>query len=372
MSLDILQHYWWILIALLGGLLVFLLFVQGGQSLLYTIGKTPEEKDLLTNSLGRKWEFTFTTLVVFGGAFFASFPLFYSSSFGGAYIVWMLILFSFVIQAVSYEYRKKPNNFLGQRTYETFLIINGIAAPILIGAAVATFFTGSPFKLNEMMQVTWMTPWRGLDALFVLPNYFLAFAVFFLARTLGCLFFINTINHAGIHQRCIRQLRWNAILFVVTLLTFLGIILCSKGYGITPEGQIALIPYKYFHNLLQMPVNTFILLLGVVAVLYGIIKSLRHPQWRKGIWFTGAGSILAVFALFILVGFNNTSFYPSTSDLQSSLTIYNASSSHFTLEAMSYVSLIIPFVAAYIWYAWRALTRKPITTEELQDGGHHY
>ena len=372
MSLDILQHYGWILIALLGGLLVFLLFVQGGQSLLYTIGKTPEEKDLLTNSLGRKWEFTFTTLVVFGGAFFASFPLFYSSSFGGAYIVWMLILFSFVIQAVSYEYRKKPNNFLGQHTYETFLIINGIAAPILIGAAVATFFTGSPFKLNEMMQVTWMTPWRGLDALFVLPNYFLAFAVFFLARTLGCLFFINTIHHAGIHQRCIRQLRWNAILFVVTLLTFLGIILCSKGYSITAEGQIALIPYKYFHNLLQMPVNTFILLLGVIAVLYGIIKSLLHPQWRKGIWFTGAGSILAVFALFILVGFNNTSFYPSTSDLQSSLTIYNASSSHFTLEAMSYVSLIIPFVAAYIWYAWRALTRKPITTEELQDGGHHY
>ncbi len=372
MSLDILQHYWWILIALLGGILVFLLFVQGGQSLLYTIGKTPEEKDLLINSLGRKWEFTFTTLVVFGGAFFASFPLFYSSSFGGAYIVWMLILFSFVIQAVSYEYRKKPNNFLGQRTYEIFLIINGTAAPILIGAAVATFFTGSPFKLNEMMQVTWMTPWRGLDALFVLPNYFLAFAVFFLARTLGCLFFINTVNHTGIHQRCLRQLRWNAALFIVALLTFLGIILCSKGYGITAEGLIGLIPYKYFHNLLQMPVNTFILLLGVVAVLYGIINSLRHPQWRKGIWFAGAGSILAVFALFILAGFNNTSFYPSTTDLQSSLTIYNASSSHFTLEAMSYVSLIIPFVVAYIWYAWRALTRKPISTEELQDGGHHY
>lgn len=372
MSLDILQHYWWILIALLGGILVFLLFVQGGQSLLCTLGKTPEEKDLLINSLGRKWEFTFTTLVVFGGAFFASFPLFYSSSFGGAYIVWMLILFSFVIQAVSYEYRKKPDNFLGQRTYEIFLIINGIAAPILIGAAVATFFTGSPFRLNEMMQVSWMTPWRGLDALFVLPNYFLAFTVFFLVRTLGCLFFINTVNHIGIHQRCLKQLRRSAVLFVIALLAFLGIIFCSKGYGITTGGQIEAIPYKYFHNLLQMPVNTFILLLGVVSVLYGIIKSLRLPQWRRGIWFTGSGSILAVFALFILAGFNNTSFYPSTTDLQSSLTIYNASSSRFTLEAMSYVSLIIPFVAAYIWYAWRALTRKPITTEELQDGEHHY
>lgn len=372
MSLDILQHYWWILIAILGGLLVFLLFVQGGQSLLYTLGKTPEEKDLLTNSLGRKWEFTFTTLVVFGGAFFASFPLFYSSSFGGAYIVWMLILFSFVIQAVSYEYRKKPNNFLGQRTYEIFLIINGIAAPILIGAAVATFFTGSPFKLNEMMQVSWMTPWRGLDALFVITNYFLAFAVFFLARTLACLYFINTIDNHPIHNRCAKQLFWNGVLFVITLLTFLIIILCSKGYGISNEGDIELTPYKYFYNLLEMPLNTIILLIGVIAVLYGIIRTLLHPQWRKGIWFTGAGSILAVIALFILAGFNNTSFYPSSTDLQSSLTIYNASSSEFTLEAMSYVSLIIPFVIAYIWYAWRALTRKPISAEELQEGGHQY
>lgn len=372
MSLDILQHYWWILIAILGGLLVFLLFVQGGQSMLYTIGKTPEEKDLLTNSLGRKWEFTFTTLVVFGGAFFASFPLFYSTSFGGAYIVWMLILFSFVIQAVSYEYRKKPNNFLGQHTYEVFLIINGVAAPLLIGAAVATFFTGSPFKLNEMMQVSWMTPWRGLDALFVPANYFLAFAVFFLARTLACLFFSNTIDNANIHTRCNKQLRWNALFFVIALLTFLVIILCSKGYSISAEGYIERIPYKYFYNLVEMPLNSCLLLAGVIAALYGIIKTLLHPGWRKGIWFTGTGSILAVIALFILAGFNDTSFYPSSTDLQSSLTIYNASSSKFTLEVMSYVSLIIPIVIIYIWYAWRALTRKPISTDELKEGGHQY
>lgn len=284
----------------------------------------------------------------------------------------MLILFSFVIQAVSYEYRKKPRNFLGQRTYEIFLIINGVAAPLLIGAAVATFFTGSPFQLNEMMQVHWMTPWRGLDALFVLTNYFLALAVFFLARTLACLFFINTVAHPDIHKRSLKQLSRNAILFVIFLLIFLGIIFCSKGFGIDMEGNIETVSYKYFHNLLEMPANTVLLLIGVVAVLYGIIKTLLHPEWRKGIWFTGCGSILAVIALFILVGFNNTSFYPSTSDLQSSLTIYNASSSEFTLKAMSYVSLIIPFVAAYIWYAWRALTRKPISQEELQTEEHQY
>lgn len=372
MSLYLLQHYWWILISILGGVLVFLLFVQGGQSLLYTLTKNKDERDLLVNSLGHKWEFTFTTLVVFGGAFFASFPLFYATSFGGAYVVWMLILFSFVIQAVSYEYRKKPNNFLGQRTYEVFLMINGYTAPFLIGAAVATFFTGSPFKLGDMNDVTWMTPWRGLDALFVFANYMLAFAVFFLARTMACLYFITNIGNDNLQKQCHKQLLYNAIPFVVTFLAFLGLIFSGKGYGINNLGEVELIAYKYFTNLIEMPVNTLLFVIGVAAVLFGIIKTLLSPDWRKGIWFAGAGSILTVVALFIIAGFNNTSFYPSSTDIASSLTIYNASSTLYTLEAMSWVSLIVPFVIAYIWYAWRALTRKPMTEKDLQEQDHKY
>ena len=244
MDLNILQHYWWILICILGGLLVFLLFVQGGQSLLYTIGKNKDERDLIVNTLGHKWEYTFTTLVVFGGAFFASFPLFYSTSFGGAYVVWMLILFCFVLQAVSYEYRNKKNNFLGSRTYEVFLMINGFAAPLLLGAAVATFFTGSPFRLGVMHDVEWMTPWRGLDALFVITNYFLALAVFFLARTLAALYFILTIDDPNIRIRSHRQVKFNAVPFVLFFLLFIGFIFAGEGYAITPEGNIALVPYR--------------------------------------------------------------------------------------------------------------------------------
>lgn len=358
MELHILQHYWWILICILGGALVFLLFVQGGQSLLYTLGKNKDERDLLIHTLGHKWEYTFTTLVVFGGAFFASFPLFYSTSFGGAYVVWMLILFCFVLQAVSYEYHDKPRNFLGRRTYEVFLMINGYAAPLLLGAAVATFFTGAPFRLGSMNEVEWATPWRGLDALFVVTNYFLALAVFFLARTQAALYFILTVDNADLRTRSRRQVLCNAVPFVLFLLLFLGSILCGKGYAVTADGHVELMPYKYIRNLIEMPLNTALLLAGVAAVLFGILRTLLRPQWRKGVWFTGSGTILAVIALLILAGFNHTAFYPSSVDPDSSLTIYNASSSLYTLKTMSYVSLIIPLVIAYIWYAWRSLTRK--------------
>ena len=372
MDLTILQHYWWILICILGGLLVFLLFVQGGQSLLYTIGKNKTERDLIINTLGHKWEYTFTTLVVFGGAFFASFPLFYATSFGGAYVVWMLILFCFVLQAVSYEYRNKKNNFLGSRTYEVFLMINGFAAPILLGAAVATFFTGSPFRLGTMHDVEWMTPWRGLDALFVLTNYFLALAVFFLSRTLAAQYFILTIDDTNIQSLSHRQVLYNAIPFVVFFLLFLGFIFAGKGYAINQEGNIELLDYKYFLNLLEMPWNTLVLLLGVVSVLFGIIRTWLVPQWQKGIWFSGAGTILTVISLLIITGFNNTAFYPSSVDLNSSLTIYNASSSKYTLEAMSWVSLIIPIVIAYIWYAWRSMTRKAMNSQEIEETENKY
>ena len=372
MDLNILQHYWWILICILGGLLVFLLFVQGGQSLLYTIGKNKDERDLIVNTLGHKWEYTFTTLVVFGGAFFASFPLFYSTSFGGAYVVWMLILFCFVLQAVSYEYRNKKNNFLGSRTYEVFLMINGFAAPLLLGAAVATFFTGSPFRLGVMHDVEWMTPWLGLDALFVITNYFLALAVFFLARTLAALYFILTIDDPNIRIRSHRQVKFNAVPFVLFFLLFIGFIFAGEGYAITPEGNIALVPYKYFYNLIEMPLNALIFIIGVAGVLYGIIRNWIFPRWTKGIWFAGAGTVLTVIALLILAGFNQTAFYPSYVDLDSSLTIYNASSSLYTLKAMSYVSIIIPVVIAYIWYAWRTMTRKAIDKQELEESENKY
>ncbi len=372
MDLNILQHYWWILICILGGCLVFLLFVQGGQSLLYTIGKNKDERDLLVNTMGRKWELTFTTLVVFGGAFFASFPLFYATSFGGAYAVWMLLLFCFVIKAVSYEYRNKKNNFLGSRTYEIFLIINGFAAPFLIGAAVATFFTGSPFRLGAMHDVEWQTPWRGLDALFVLTNYFLALAVLFLARTQAALYFILTIGNENIRHRSHRQVLYNAVPFVIFFLLFLGSVFTGKGYAINETGNIELIPGKYFSNLIAMPFNTAILLISIACVLFGIIRTIFRPQWKKGIWYTGTGTILTVIGLLVIAGFNNTAFYPSSADPDSSLTIYNASSSLYTLKAMSWVSLIIPVVIAYIWHAWRSMTRKTTDIREIKETENKY
>ena len=365
MNMEFLQHYWWILISLLGGLLVFLLFVQGGQTLLYTIAKTEDERNLLVNSLGRKWEFTFTTLVVFGGAFFASFPLFYSTSFGGAYLAWMVVLFCFVMQAVSYEYRRKAGNLLGEKTYNIFLIINGVIGTICIGAVVGSFFTGNPFKLGEMNDVTWMSPWRGIEVLFNAANLCLGLAIFFLSRTLASLYFMNNIKHDVIYERSKKQVLYNSIPFVVLLLAFLAIILLGKGYAIMEDKSIQLVPYKYFHNLLEMPLNTLILLIGVVGVLFGIIKSILKPHWRKGIWFSGIGIVLAVIALFIVAGFNNTAFYPSYTDLNSSLTIHNASSSLYTLKTMAYVSLASPIVLAYIFYAWRALNKKQIDIQGL-------
>lgn len=371
LSLLTLQQYWWIIISLLGSLLVFLMFVQGGQTLLH-LGKTDMERTILINSLGRKWEFTFTTLVTFGGAFFASFPLFYSTSFGGAYWVWMAILFCFIIQAVSYEFRSKPENFLGKKVYETFLLINGALGTILIGTAVATFFTGSLFSVNDVNSSRWEVASHGLEAALNLHNLSLGLAVFFLARTLGLLYFINNINNKPILDRAYKQLWFNAIPFLFFFLTFLIWLLVRDGFAYDPVTKVvSMEPFKYLHNLIAMPVVLVILLLGVVLVLYGLFMAMFKTA-TKGVWFTGIGTVLAVFSLFLIAGFNNTAFYPSTIDLQSSLTIENSSSSKYTLVAMSYVSLFVPFVFAYIYYAWKAIDKTKITEEELNNEHHKY
>ncbi|MBN1986497.1 MAG: cytochrome d ubiquinol oxidase subunit II [Prolixibacteraceae bacterium] len=367
-----LQHYWWVLVSILAALFVFLTFVQGGQTLLYSVGKTEGEKTIILNTLGRKWEFTFTTLVTFGGAFFASFPLFYSTSFGGAYWVWLAILAAFVIQAVAYEYRKKPANFLGAKTFEIFLVLNGLLGTILIGTAVGTFFNGAMFSLNDMNQVDWQTPYRGLEAVLTFHNVALGLAVFFLARVLGALYFIFTVEHETIVARSKKQLLYNTIPFLVFFLYFLIWLLLKEGFAVNPEsGEVFMEKYKYLHNVLQMPLNSVILLVGIAGVLWGIISTLFMNS-GKGFWFAGTGTVFTVFALFLLAGFNNTAFYPSVYDLQSSLTIQNASSSKFTLTAMSYVSLMIPFVLAYIVYFWRVMNRKKITEEEMQEESHVY
>lgn len=364
-----LQQYWYVIVSLLGAILVFLMFVQGGQTFIYSIGKTARERTIIVNTLGRKWEFTFTTLVTFGGAFFASFPLFYATSFGGAYWVWMLILFAFVVQAVSYEYRSKASNFLGQKTFDAFLFANGLLGTVLIGTAVATFFSGSMFSLDSMNSVTWQTGARGLEAALSLFNLSLGLTVFFLARILGLLYFMNTIDHEGILQKTRRQLLINAVPFVVFFLTFAVWLMLRDGYAVDPAtGTVSLEAFKYWHNLIQMPLVLIMLLLGVVGVLYGIIWSLLKTT-SKGIWFTGGGTILVVLALFFLAGFNNTAFYPSNYDLQSSLTIQNSSSSKFTLVTMSYVSLAVPFVLAYIVYAWRSINNKKIDEAEVTEPG---
>ncbi len=367
-----LQQYWWIIVSLLGALFVFLTFVQGGQTLIYTIGKTETERSLLVNTLGRKWEFTFTTLVTFGGAFFASFPLFYATSFGGAYWVWMAILFFFVIQAVSYEFRKKPANFLGAKTYEIFLILNGAVGTILIGTAVGTFFNGSEFSLNYMNNVSWQTPYRGLEAILTFHNVALGLSVFFLSRILGSLYFINSVDDDNILVRAKKQVLYNAIPFLVFFLYFLIWLMLKDGFAYDPvTGNVFMEKYKYLHNLLQMPIVAVLLLVGVVGVLWGIGISIFKTSSR-GVWFAGAGTVLVVWMLFLMAGFNNTAFYPSNFDLQSSLTIETASSSHFTLTVMSYVSLIVPFVIAYIWWFWRVMNDKKIDAEELSNESHSY
>ena len=377
---SFLQHYWWFIISLLGGILAFLLFIQGGQSMLFSLSKTEDERRLLVNVLGRKWEFTFTTLVTFGGAFFASFPLFYSTSFGGAYWVWMAILFCFTLQAVSYEFQSKPGNVFGANTYRAFLFANGLLGTFLIGVAIATFFTGSDFivnKANITEQLTpvisqWQNPWHGLEALLSIRNLTLGLAVFFLSRAQATLFFINRLNNPVLEKRSRKYLLINTLPFLVFFLTFVIWTLLSEGFAVdATTGVVAMEKYKYFTNLIEMPVILVFLLLGVVGVLYGIGRSLLSEKFKGGIWFSGIGTIITVCCLFLIAGYNNTSFYPSF-NLQSSLTISNASSSLFTLKAMSIVSIAIPFVLAYIFYAWRAMEKNRTDIDDVNNDSHAY
>lgn len=377
MSYDFLQHYWWFLVSLLGALLVFLLFVQGANTLIFNLGKTDNERRIVINSTGRKWEFTFTTLVVFGGGFFASFPLFYSTSFGGAYWLWMIILFSFVIQAVSYEFQNKIGNILGTKTFQVFLIINGFIAPLLLGGAVATFFNGSNFivdkgNITEFAQPVisrWANCSHGLDALLDIWNLVLGAAVFFLARVLGSFYIINNVASNIINSRARRQVLLNSTIFLVLFLVFLTHILLKDGYAYDPQtGIITMEPMKYLHNLLDMWYLLIVLLVSVALLLYAIIRTVRDESYTKGIWLAGVGVVLAVLILLLCAGWNNTAYYPSNVDLQSSLTIANSSGSKFTLTAMSVVSLFIPFVLGYIFWAWRAIDKKQITEEEILDG----
>ena len=392
MTYEFLQSYWWFLVSLLGALLVFLMFVQGANTLIFCLGKTEEERRLIINSTGRKWEFTFTTLVTFGGAFFASFPLFYSTSFGGAYWLWMIILFSFVIQAVSYEFQNKIGNFLGPKTFQICLIINGIVGPLLLGGAVATFFNGSNFLIdkgnitNSLQPVIsrWANASHGLDALLDPWNVVLGLAVLMLARILGMLYIKNNIEHQQIQERCTRQLPWNALIFLLFFLPFLIRLMIKDGFSTAAgvgmstaaetgmssasAGSITLESMKYLHNLLEMPILSALLLIGIALVLFGIFKSSGNVQYRKGIWFTGIGTVLTVLVLLLIAGWNNTAYYPSNIDIQSSLTLANSCSSEFTLRTMAIVSLLIPFVLAYIVFAWRAIDRKRITKEEIEQG----
>lgn len=379
LSILALQQYWWVIVSILASALVFLMFVQGGQTLIYTLGKTNDERNMIVNVLGHKWELTYTTLVTFGGAFFASFPLFYSTSFGGAYWVWMAILIAFVIQAISYEYRRKPGNVFGQRTFEIMLLLNGALGTILIGTAVGTFFNGSMFSVEKanIAQIydsaisRWQTPFHGLEAVLNWHNVALGLAVFFLSRVLGILYIVNSVKSDEIFNRGIKQMWYNAIPFLVLFLAFLTGLLLKDGFAYDPAtGLVSMEPYKYLHNFIEMPVVAIIFLAGVVLVLLGIIQ-LLFMKSNKGIWATGAGTILAVFGLFLVAGFNNTAYYPSTYNLQHSLTIENSSSSHYTLTAMSYVSLFVPVVIAYIYWAWSSMNKKQMTVEDLNEDNTH-
>lgn len=375
MDYTILQQYWWFLVSLLGALLVFLLFVQGANSLIFSLGSNEEERRLIVNSTGRKWEFTFTTLVTFGGAFFASFPLFYSTSFGGAYWLWMLILFSFVLQAVSYEFQNKLGNLLGTRTFQWFLVINGILGPLLLGGAVATFFNGSNFIVAKNNLVdglaspvisSWANGSHGLDALLDPWNLVLGFAVFFLARILGILYVMNNVDDENIRSRGSVRLIGAAVPFVVLFVAFLVRTLVKDGYAYDPtSGVIMMEPYKYLHNFIDMWYLSVVLLAGVALVLYGIIRTVVSKTYICGIWPVGIGTVLTVLALLLSAGWNNTAYYPSNADLQSSLTIANSCSSYFTLSTMAVVSILIPFVLAYIVYAWYSIDKKKLDKQEI-------
>lgn len=375
MSYEFLQSYWWFVVSLMAAFLVFFLFVQGANSMIFELGKNPIERRMVINSTGRKWEFTFTTLVTFGASFFASFPLFYSTSFGGAYWVWMLILFSFVLQAVSYEFQNKLGNFLGPKTFQICLIINGIVGPLLIGGAVATFFNGSNFvveKSNMFSSVQpvishWANASGGLDVLLDLWAVLFGVAVFFLARILGILYINNNVNDTAIRNRIPRVLLYNTVAFLVTFLTFFIRALLKDGYAVDPAtGTIFMEPYKYFNNLIQMWPLAIILLVGVVLLLFGIGKTIFVKNYIKGIWPAGIGVMLVVLVLFLIVGWNDTAFYPSNVDLQYSLTIRNSSSSETTLRAMAYVSLLIPVIVAYGSYAWWSIDKKKIDRNEIK------
>ena len=382
---SFLQHYWWFLVSLLGALLVFLMFVQGANSMVRTLGYTEDGRRLIINSTGRKWEFTFTTLVTFGGAFFASFPLFYSTSFGGAYWLWMIILFTFVLQAVSYEFQNKLGNLLGAKTFQIFLAINGFAGPLLLGGAVATFFEGSNFIVmkdnlinsqlsivNSQLEITpvishWANASHGLDAL--LNPWVLVFGltVMFLARVLGTLYIINNVNNDDIRSRAGFQLLASSMAFVVLFVVYLIHLLLKDGYAYTADGTIVIEPYKYLHNFLDMWYLLIVLLFGVVLVLFAIARSFADKKWIWGIWPAGIGVVMVVLSLLLCAGWNNTAYYPSVADLQSSLTIQNSCSSEFTLSTMAIVSILIPFVLAYIWHAWWSIDQKKIDLKEITD-----
>ncbi|MGC9519309.1 MAG: cytochrome d ubiquinol oxidase subunit II [Desulfuromonadaceae bacterium] len=360
-----LQHLWWLIVSVVGALFIFLTFVQGGQTLLLNVPESEDEKSLMINSLGRKWELTFTTLVLFGGAFYASFPLFYASSFGGAYWVWIAILFTFIIQAVSYEFRTKPGNLLGQKTFERFMFINGSIGILLIGAAVGTFFTGSAFTLNDYNLVQWEHPLRGLEAAFSLFNLSLGLFLVFLARTLGALYLSNNLDEAGLVQRLKNSAGNNFVCALPFLVYVLVRLVTMDGYALNPaDGSIFIEPNKYLHNLVEMPLTLILLLAGLVLVITGVMLN-YFTESVRGIWPAGLGTVLTVLAIFFLAGYNNTAFYPSRVDLNSSLTIFNASSSHYTLTMMSYVALMIPFVLGYIIWVWRQMDSRKLSLMEV-------
>ncbi|HEF9742778.1 TPA: cytochrome d ubiquinol oxidase subunit II [Campylobacter coli] len=370
LELEGLQIYWWVILSLLGGLLVFMFFVQGGQTLIDELSSDELEKTMLVNSLGRKWELGFTTLVLFGGAAFAAFPLFYSTSFGGAYWAWLCILFCFILQAVAYEYRKKENNVYGSKTYEVFLKINGYLGVFLIGVAISSFFSGSHFVLNEHNFVSWQNSLRGLELLFNPFNYLLGIALVFLSRILGAAYFMNNIKDENIKAKAVRKLSINSILFLPFFLGFLAWIFIKEGFGVDEKGIVSMTENVYLYNFLDNILFAILFIVGVVFVLLGMVQGSKGCS--KTIFTLGFGSVLAVFALFLSIGLGSSAFYPSLSDLQSSLTIRNASSSYYTLSVMAYVSLLVPFVLAYIIYVWNAMDRVKITREEMEDSEHLY
>ena len=379
MTYEFLQNYWWVLIALLGGLLVALMFVQGANMHLGNRALSDTQKRMILNSTGRKWELTFTTLVTFGGAFFASFPLFYSTSFGGAYWVWVLLLVTFVFQAVAYEFQNKKGNLLGVKGFRIALMCNGILAPFLVGTAVGTFFTGSDFTVNKLAITdpstpiisTWGNGWHGLEALGQYHAVLLGCTLVFLTAILGSLYVLNNVDDEGIHAQMRRTIKMAIVPFLLFFLGWTVLLLTRQGYAVSPDGEVSLEPYKYFHNLLEMPAVLCMLLVGVVLVLYSLYLGALSKS-RKGIWFAFPGTVLVVMSVFFLAGFNGTAYYPSCTDLQSSLYLDNSCSSYFTLKVMFFVSLLIPFVVAYIAYAWRQMDRKKITAEEITEEEHKY